>query len=719
MTSVLSMASSGSRLVAVGANGLIRVSDDQGATWFTRGSGTTKNLYCVAHGAMGELGGWVAAGEDGIILTSQYGDNWIEQVSPSSYDWYGIAYNETFFLVGGNGSYAISPPFGLLWEQVSTPTLEDLYTVSISSDSYLIAGANDTILVGSLFTLEKEIFISESIGITVEQASTSTNNLEVIDAFDTYTSTGDRHYEFATERVLTNDLWSGVIGNFNQSLTEAVGYFLSVISAFEGGIKFEVTENIDLYEWSAFDHGILANAISGILASSSISSSMRKWAIAIENAVLDSTLFTSATLNRTITQKIEVSSKIRISWERLIDELLTADSSVESTIAILRTLVERSFLSSPASTSATLNRSITQEIEISDKLTLAWENIIVDMLEITSNSSEIRRILKTLLERTLLSSFDSSLAILKDEISQDISVIDKSNLTWEKVIQELLEITPSNSETRRILRSQIESIQLEGSTKGLTEHIITASIVLSLRELVESGKGAEVLDNTELIPTLFNKAIHKAIEIEEVILDATASFTGSVSANIIDNTLLTDITSLAGAFKALVQEGISFQITFNDGFSTYTGIAMNTATNAVSMYSDLPFNSFIRIGSTYYGANSAGLYAMGADTDDGEDIDAVLTLGAIDFSGETNARVPECFLALRNDGAVLLKTLTDDNIERWYEVKDSNNVLNDKRRKLARGVHSRYWTFTLQNISGSDFELSALAPVPIILKRRG
>ncbi len=145
---------------------------------------------------------------------------------------------------------------------------------------------------------------------------------------------------------------------------------------------------------------------------------------------------------------------------------------------------------------------------------------------------------------------------------------------------------------------------------------------------------------------------------------------------------------------------------------------MNTKNRAASLYPSFPFNSFAKIGDDYYGASSEGLFKLSGDTDDGEDIEAEIAFGSHEFNPNGKSSVYDAYIALRNDGEIALKIKTDDDTERWYSISRTSDVLRDHRMKTRKGVKSRFWSFSLANIDGADFEVDAIELVPIILKRR-
>jgi hypothetical protein len=121
--------------VAAGDQGSI-VSSPDGVTWTTRTSGTTVTLYDVAHGN----GRYVAVGQGGKILASDDGVAWTPASSPSSRDLRAVAWHvDRFFAVGGDysaGAETLESMDGTTWTrpEVTQPLhlLGDLATDGIN-----------------------------------------------------------------------------------------------------------------------------------------------------------------------------------------------------------------------------------------------------------------------------------------------------------------------------------------------------------------------------------------------------------------------------------------------------------------------------------------------------------------------------------------------------------------------------------------------------------
>jgi len=108
----------------------------------------------------------------------------------------------------------------------------------------------------------------------------------------------------------------------------------------------------------------------------------------------------------------------------------------------------------------------------------------------------------------------------------------------------------------------------------------------------------------------------------------------------------------------------------------YKVLAMNLRNFAVSQYENFDFNSFGQINGVYLGAKADGIYPLVGKTDQGEDIDVSLTTGKAFIE---HFRLRDLFSYGLTGG--------------------------QKRSKIARGLHSGYVDFTIQNENGEDLDL--------------
>lgn len=124
--------------VIVGASGTIITSSDGGATWTSRTSGTTQNLYAVAfaNNTFVAVGYW-----DTVITSSDNGVTWTKRTTNTYSSLYGIAYgNGLFVAVGGD---IFTSPNGITWTKRTSPTTNKLNGISFNaaSNTFTAVGA--------------------------------------------------------------------------------------------------------------------------------------------------------------------------------------------------------------------------------------------------------------------------------------------------------------------------------------------------------------------------------------------------------------------------------------------------------------------------------------------------------------------------------------------------------------------------------------------------
>lgn len=169
----------------------------------------------------------------------------------------------------------------------------------------------------------------------------------------------------------------------------------------------------------------------------------------------------------------------------------------------------------------------------------------------------------------------------------------------------------------------------------------------------------------------------------------------------------------------VIQFGVALALSGATGSEVYTGWAVNTRNFAVSAYKNFEFNSLCSLDGVVIGATDDGLYELTGDDDAGTDIAAHLRTGAMDFGVSQKKRIPEAWIGQRRDGKLVLKTITDEETERWYELRNPVDGLKEQRVKMAKGVKANYWEFELHNVDGADFELDYIELTPVVLSRRG
>ena len=190
----------------------------------------------------------------------------------------------------------------------------------------------------------------------------------------------------------------------------------------------------------------------------------------------------------------------------------------------------------------------------------------------------------------------------------------------------------------------------------------------------------------------------------------------SDSAVIIDPPTLYDPTQL---LNILIQEQALFHVGWIADDGTWDGFVVNANTSAVSEYQGWDFNSFGQFYGQYLAASpTQGLCVLGGLSDGSNPIQAAMMIAGSDFGTSRQKRVRSAYLGIAAEGTCYLQVLTDDNIQRTYQMVPNAPGISTERVDLPRGLSSRYWAFGLQSVDGSAWRLDMMDVLPVVLTRR-
>lgn len=192
-------------------------------------------------------------------------------------------------------------------------------------------------------------------------------------------------------------------------------------------------------------------------------------------------------------------------------------------------------------------------------------------------------------------------------------------------------------------------------------------------------------------------------------LTATAASTAATS------DAMTKTAELFASFSETLNAAMPILV----GDDLYDIWVMEATNFAMSRYEGYNFNSFATFRGTAYAASSSGLVSLGGATDGGTDIDASMVTGRDDFSSEQLKRLIRGYLALTGDGSMELRVIRDDGSIDAYTLRgDGADEPTRRSIRMGKGARSHYWQFELRNVAGSDFTVSDLTLIPLLLRRR-
>jgi hypothetical protein len=159
------------------------------------------------------------------------------------------------------------------------------------------------------------------------------------------------------------------------------------------------------------------------------------------------------------------------------------------------------------------------------------------------------------------------------------------------------------------------------------------------------------------------------------------------------------------------------------GGTDYQGWVLNTALRAVTEYRNVPFDSFAILNGRTYAAGENGIFELRGDSDDGAPINAWFRPFLTNFGTHKMKRVTDLWIGTSATG-LYVKIHTKDPVtgryaEDIYPVRHAHGLGSDKARvKIGRGLVSNYWTLTVANVDGADFDVQSIEWVPLVLDRR-
>jgi hypothetical protein len=144
-----------------------------------------------------------------------------------------------------------------------------------------------------------------------------------------------------------------------------------------------------------------------------------------------------------------------------------------------------------------------------------------------------------------------------------------------------------------------------------------------------------------------------------------------------------------------------------------TAWAVNTRTGAVTEYENYTFNSFTRLGNSYLGAASDGLYVLAGPDDAGTEIAVRVRTGLMRFGGNRLSRLKAIYVTARSIVPMRLTVETATGTTYVYAI----TPVAMRTTKLHVGKGMRATQFLL-DWTCSALDLDIVELVPLIVRRR-
>lgn len=259
---------------------------------------------------------------------------------------------------------------------------------------------------------------------------------------------------------------------------------------------------------------------------------------------------------------------------------------------------------------------------------------------------------------------------------------------------------------------------LESSYKTTDAFSRTYGIMLLIQEAMDAGDSA----TAAALAFILTMAEQMSVSEDSII-------GGTIIVELSDGAAIDDTTSMIAALRATLSEGLISGMLFgpsvgspdpenNPEDDVWDCWVINTETRDTTTYNNFFFTSMAEVDGKVYTTDGASIYVLGGDTDAGAIIPAEIELPITDFGDSHLKNVNRVYLGMWADGKMALKTITEGNVERWYELEARREGVHEYRVPLPKGVKSRYWSFQIGNVMGGDFSLDSVTMLPVVLSRR-
>lgn len=146
---------------------------------------------------------------------------------------------------------------------------------------------------------------------------------------------------------------------------------------------------------------------------------------------------------------------------------------------------------------------------------------------------------------------------------------------------------------------------------------------------------------------------------------------------------------------------------------------INLSNFSVTQYCGFDFNSFCRIGDSYFGASDTGIYELIGDNDAGISIDAFFELIVSDWGLPAMKRIRTVYIGGESDGALKLTLKDDEDNSREYTVNlISGSKQSSAKIPVGRDGIGRYWQVRIDNKTGAYFAIDSIELLMIVLGRK-
>jgi hypothetical protein len=311
-------------------------------------------------------------------------------------------------------------------------------------------------------------------------------------------------------------------------------------------------------------------------------------------------------------------------------------------------------------------------------------------------------------------------------IEDTVTITAAMRLAYEVLVEEEVTLTADHLPSVRAMVRTLDTLLLTAAVSSQLQAEVAMAAVITVGASFKPGWAATMLADIEIADAVQQTMHAVATAFEQVTV--TGEYIGSLRffVDVAESASVETGFSNNAALNVMLEEGVSVNAIFSLYGQAFSVWIMSPDNEAVYQYENFNFNSFAGLGGAYFGANDHGVYLLEGDDDAGEDIDARVRTGLLDFGTGRLKQLSRAYLGYTSTGSLLLKTVTiasegaerGKKVEDWYELTRVHDDMAEGRIPVGTGLKSVYWQFVLHNKAGADFVTDEIKLYPLVADRR-
>ena len=305
-------------------------------------------------------------------------------------------------------------------------------------------------------------------------------------------------------------------------------------------------------------------------------------------------------------------------------------------------------------------------------------------------------------------------------VADGIGLQDALRVVVDLVASDSVGIQDTVAAYRAYTASVIDGIIISGvATSRLDAYNVLAGII-GLVENVEKALDASILEQIGLSESTVGVLQAIGASLDVVGLQDSSSAILGIYIELDDSFGVDDVLTTNAILEGAIQDGLIVSTTIlGPGVDdVYTGWVMNSENFAVTNYGNFKFTDMAQFGGNYYGVKEDGVFLLDGNTDQGVNIGARIATAAMEFGNSNMKTITQMYLGLRGDGNLVVKMISDEDEETWYQGTIVDTTLRTERLTGAKGQAGRYWQVKIVSNDSTKLDLDTIELFPIVWGRK-